>query len=372
MYKSFYLTLLCVFPAFSSPPKKAVSFHTTFSPVSSLTLTSANSILKSATNCIKLSAHMSWEPLLSGLAPNARGHQVIRSAGVNWNKTLDLRKILEIGFNYSESQAVRSKVKAHEARVSNDLIAFMLPGAGEANDNSNLGIPMEDLVFDSNREKKFDSIRPVMDGNTWGDDRMRNWVDLLKKDFFDPNVKIEAAKEMGFLEDWKEMLPLFEPGQESWLEHRNSDGRVYRSFQNLQFLILADGNFPFRLYNVEGKHRSIAMWSLALCTYPDSNTGTIHESNIITYDILEKYGIIKEGLKDRDYRDDVEDFLVNKADCMIRSGFNEILVYYVNETVPFSQSAKSVVSALNCISKLRSDDKTGSVTPKAASLLRGM
>lgn len=68
---------------------------------------------------------------------------------------------------------MRAKKKAHEARVSNDLIAIILPCAGLDNDNSLLGILMKDLVSDSHRETKYDSICPAMDGDTWRDDRIQ-------------------------------------------------------------------------------------------------------------------------------------------------------------------------------------------------------
>ena len=164
-----------------------------------MTLSSSNTVLAAATNNFDLEIHISWEPLVSGLQPNARGTAIIRSAGTNWNKSYDGLKCLEIAFNYSDSKAVRVREKAHDPVNSSDLIAFMLPNKKGNNVKSpDLIIEMEDLVA-HNRDPVFTSLRPSTDACSWGRDQMNRMKTLLKKDLFLPSVKLEAAKEMRFL-----------------------------------------------------------------------------------------------------------------------------------------------------------------------------
>lgn len=337
-----------------------------------MTLKSANEVLAEVTNAIEIEYHISWEPLLAGVHPTRRGQYVVRGAGVNWNKTYNVRKVMEIICNYSESNAPRVKPRAHDPINSSDLLSLMLPNVKGNNDmDPQVVIPMEDLVAHG-REPDFISLRPSSNQANWGHEYFTNMKALLRKDLFQSAVKLEAAKQMGFLEAWTEMATKFAPGNNCWMDHRKPDGWVYIYYQNFQFLILAAGKFPFALCNAEGKHRSIAMWSLALCLHADTRDGSIAGSNVITYDIMVKNGVIKEGLQGREFRDDVEDFMMDTSKNSIRMNCNRTTVYYVNEQLPLLRSAKTLISSLNCISKLRSDAKTDSATPRSIDLIKGM
>eukprot|EP00956_Cyclotella_meneghiniana_P036636 scaffold128126_cov126-Cyclotella_meneghiniana.AAC.1 len=215
---------------------------------------------------------------------------------------------MEIACNYSESEAPRMKPKAHDPVSSSDLLSLMLPNVKGNNDTDpQVMIPTEDLVAHS-REPEFISLRPSKNQANWGHEYITKMKALLRKDLFQSAVKLEAAKEMGFLEAWTKMSAKFAPGNNSWMDHRKPDGWV----------------------------------------------------------------VIKEGLQGREFRDDVEDFMMDTSKNSIRMNCNRTTIYYVNNQFPVLRSAKTLISSLNCVSKLRSDAKTDSATPRSIDLIKEM
>ena len=309
----------------------------------------------------------SWGAMLSGMVPDGEYTSRMHKLPVNWNHTFEHRKVIQTIFNYSGSEAPRKGVNEHLAIPRGDLMALLTVTNDTPKErlDRERQLMMRHLVPTHDTEAPIATLIHKNSKADWARQMMKTWRPLLLKKFYKDATKMECARLCGFEQEWKELLESMD-NPENFKEDRSSQtGEVYTTRKNLEFLKLCKGRMPFVLHMIEGKHYSLVVSCMSLGLYVSDVSGTMEQTNRITYDYLVKNGIIKSGLEGRDFIDDLEDIFTGKKQTKFTQKASTFRVVFLKKPLASFYPMKILMKACETVSKSISDSKRDSNTPKA-------
>ena len=370
--------------AYTTPTKMAPSDNSNgnamlASPTVTLPLDEAMDILNST--CGKF-PNVEFDPsfggLLYGLVPDEDYTFTFYNLPVNCNDSYNTVEVSRTIYNYSGSKAPRQGLNKHNPNPRHDLVSF-LSVRGECST----------ALFDSTRTVRMVPLVPIStvlktprenlvpeDANiTWAKDMMEDWWSILKMNFYKDETKACVAEKLGMTAEWQELIKDMENKEkykDNWCEKR---GKVYTSWKNYEFMKLCGDKMPFRLSNIEGKHFAIVISCMTTCLFIDENNGMIERGNRITYNHLIEKGIIKEGLPEREFIDDIEDMMNGEVTTEFNVEPSISTIYHLREVIPTKEQRHTVPFVMYsavALSTSIADSKRGSNHSNATDMLASL